>query len=66
VKPTDPSEPDDQSFDATCAWIVFRRRLRRRMLEESRRQLRSPDTPSRRVVVDETILTPSSTHESRN
>ena len=64
--PADKLDPDDESFDTACAWIVFRRRLRRRMLDESRRRLRQPDAPSRRAVVDETYIAPASPHESRN
>jgi len=64
--PADKLDPDDESFDAACAWIVFRRRLRRRILDESRRQLRQPDTPSRRAARDETLISPTAIHESRN
>jgi hypothetical protein len=65
VKSADPNEPADETIDVELAWIVFQRRLRRSLLERSRREMRRPGRQSVRVAVDQTILAPSSSHEDR-
>jgi hypothetical protein len=65
VKPWDKSELDDESPDTAYAWIVLRRRLRRMLLARSRRELQRPGMASRRIAVDQTLLLPAASHESR-